>query len=343
MALLLAYPELAVALALIVSAAAVLLQHHSSGWISWFQKFVENVPLFAGLFSLEQVIQLDRWVTNKLGHVRESVEHVGVKWLAALSFYVYVMGYWSTYWPVALKNTVEHLIHRTIPRAINARTKPIQKRIDVAEAQAKAAAGTAHTTVKYVTHAPTTKAVTQIERVAMPHAKEWEWLHKHWKAVTAAVLGAAALPTTAAIDHPATLPVPFGQTVKQIRRRLHRVEALLGVTAFAAVLSQVLGVRVSCLKPGGNIGKTARRLCGLPTHWLNDVLGLLADFYVLENLCDVLPWVESAASAVAVPFVDAVTTISSANKGCLSKTAPTYTVPQLYLPSVASSGLTAGV
>ena len=306
MALLLAYPELAVALALIVSAAAVLLQHHSSGWISWFQKFVENVPLFAGLFSLEQVIQLDRWVTNKLGHVRESVEHVGVKWLAALSFYVYVMGYWSTYWPVALKNTVEHLIHRTIPRAINARTKPLDRRIDVAEAEAKAAAGRAHSAVTIINRAGTVQKVTKIERVAMPHAREWEWIHKHWKAVTAAVLGAAALPV--AVDVPAapSLPIPFGRTVRQIKRRLRRVEALLGVTAFAAVMARVLRIPSPHCLTRGPIGKVARRLCGLGSEALNDLLSLLVDVVLVADICQVVNMLESGLEIIQGPLDDIV-------------------------------------
>lgn len=131
----------------------------------------------------------------------------------------------------------------------------------------------------------------------------------------------------------------FGLTKRwaRINWRLRRLEGLLTVAGFAAVLATVWGVSLRCVKRNGPIGRTARGLCGMPTHLLDDLLGLLADFYILENLCDVLPWVEAAASAVAVPFVETVTTVVPANKGCLSKRAPRYTVPQLYLPSVVGS------
>jgi hypothetical protein len=170
----------------------------------------------------------------------------------------------------------------------------------------------------------------------MPHAEEWTWITNHWQGLKHAIALAAAGVLAPTLPRVKPLAWPWGLTPTAIRRRLHRVEGLLGVSAMAVAVAAVLRVSPRCLTDG-NVGRVARRLCGMPTRWLDDVLGLIADFYILENLCDVLPWVEAAASAVAVPFVETVTTVAASNKGCLSKRAPSYRVPRLYLPSVVGS------
>lgn len=307
----------------------------SGGFVKWAANLLGNIPIIGGILSVDQILKLDRWVTHELGKAFKPLEQGTIKWVLALARYQEIVGYWSLYWPIALVHEVKHLTSRTIPRAIDARTAPLARRIDTAEAEAKSAAGKAHSVTKYVTTQPGTKVITKVERVAMPHAREWDWLNKHWKALTAAVLGAAALPGVIDIPHVPSLPVPFGRTVKQLRRRLGRVEALLGVTAFAAVLASVLGVTAKCVRPGGPIGRTARALCGAPVHLLEDFLSLLADIWVLDNICVLIPLLEEAASVVAIPLVDALTTVSAGLcKGSIGKPEPLVgvmpTTPPLY-------------
>lgn len=107
-----------------------------------------------------------------------------------------------------------------------------------------------------------------------------------------------------------TLPKAWRGLTKRllrIERRLSRLEVgVFGATAMAIAMANVLGVSARCLRKG-NVGRTARALCGLPTNLLNDLLGILADIWVVENVCVLLPFLETAVSKVGTPLVEALT------------------------------------
>jgi hypothetical protein len=264
---------LAILLALMVSyGLAVSSRPVSGGFVKWLADKFVNIPLIGG-FSVAQVLRLDRYLTQALGKHFQAVSRAGVLWVATLANYVYVVGYWTLYWPVELLHVVHWLVKQEIPRAINARTKPIAKSAANAQAQAKSAASTAHTTTKIVKGTSTTKTVTKIQRVAMPHAKEWEWIHNHWHALTHAVTGAIAI----------DLPVPFGRTIKDIKARLRRLEKAgavgLGIGAVALALSRLKLGFLRC----SNFGKFGRRTCGMDTNLLDSLLlDTLAIFSVIS-------------------------------------------------------------
>ena len=333
-------PLILVAALIVAYAQATLAHSQNTGLIGWLTGKLASLPILGGL-SAKQVLKLDAWITNMLGRHFKQIEARGVAWMSALDSFtrrnakaalsigapVWALAYWLT--------------HVEIGRQAKAHDAPIARKASRGLAQSNQALRIAEN----VAHAkPGTRVnvrVTRIERVAMPHAEEWNWINNHWAGLKQAIALAAAgalAPTLPRVHVPS---VPWGLTPTRIRRIIRGLGVPIGLSALAVSVAAILRVTPHCLRDG-NIGKVARRLCGMPTHWLNDVLGLLGDFLILENLCDVLPWVEAAASSVAVPFVDAVTTVTSANSGCLSKTAPTYPTPQLYLAPTADS-LLAGV
>lgn len=57
----------------------------------------------------------------------------------------------------------------------------------------------------------------------------------------------------------------------RLSKRIGRVEALVGATAMAAVLANVLGVSARCIRRG-NLGRAARSICGLDPSLLEDLL-----------------------------------------------------------------------
>jgi hypothetical protein len=123
---------------------------------------------------------------------------------------------------------------------------------------------------------------TTIPAVVIPHVGELKWIHSHWKALTKAVAAAGAIAVFPPIAIPRIFPrirnLERGDAA--LRKRLHRVEGLLGAGVFAAAMANVLGLRSpGCLR-SGNIGKVARRLCGLDSAILG---GLLAGLIVLEG------------------------------------------------------------
>lgn len=181
--------------------------------------------------------------------------------------------------------------------------------------------------------------------VALPHVQEWEWITRHWKGLRRAVVGAAV--GAAGLALPGWLSREwFGLTKRTLRihnLRLSRLEKLLGAAGAAAIMANALGLPNWRCITRGNLGRVSRALCGLPTNFLNDLLGLLADFFVLTNICTVLPWVESAASEIGTPLVALLTEAGaglctgSAAPGALQGPAPV--VPPVYLPGVLSSAV----
>jgi hypothetical protein len=266
-------------LALLVSMGyAATARSVAGGFASWMPGWLKKAAFFA-LPLADQVIRLTKYLTHELGTHFAAIESQGVKWFHDLAHYVDVVGYWSLYWPVGLFHEVVHLTTVTIPRMIHAKTAPIERQAAAAEAQAKAAAGAAHSFPKVAKGNSHVTELTRVERVAMPYAKDWYWLHKHWKGVRAAVTGAVAV--AGALTHPGSIPWenPFSEWIKHNKKRLSRVELLLGVTGAAALVARALGVTSANCVRKGNLGKVARRICGLDSS-LVDLLLLEATVIV---------------------------------------------------------------
>jgi hypothetical protein len=259
-------------LALLVSMGyAATARSVAGGFASWMPGWLKKAAFFA-LPLADQVIRLTKYLTHELGTHFSAIEAQGVKWFHDLAHYVDVVGYWSLYWPVGLFHEVVHLTTVTIPRMIHAKTAPIQRQADAAEAQAKAAAGVAHSFPKVAKGNSHVTELTRVERVAMPHAKEWDWLNKHWKGVRRAVLGAVAVAGAVALPGGLTFENPFAEWIKHNKKRLARLELLLGAAGAAALVARALGgVTANCVRKG-NIGKVARRICGLDSNLLDLLL-----------------------------------------------------------------------
>jgi hypothetical protein len=330
---------LIVLLALFVSMGMATLQRNvSGGFVQWAASAFRKIPLFGG-FTIDQIVKMDRFVTHQLGRAFNAVESQGVKWLTDLSHYQDVVGYWSLYWPIGLYHAVHRLLTHSIPRAVTARTAPLSRQVDAAEAQAKAAAGIAHTLPRTVKAHDRTQEVTRIETVAMPHAGEWNWIHDHFDTLKKSVAAAAAGAIGLALPHAPSLPVPWGLTARQLRRRLGRAEALLGVTAFTAVLAATLGVSVRCLRPTGPLSRVSRRLCGLSGAALNDLLSLIADVLIITEICEVIPLMEQGFNVIAEPLSGLIGEAGAALCGGDFDPPPTLSLPTLSLPALV--GVTA--
>lgn len=93
-----------------------------------------------------------------------------------------------------------------------------------------------------------------------------------------ALAGTIALP-----GHGISLPKGIGIPKEwrkwrtRVERRLAKVEGIAAAAVLAGLMANVLGVSARCLR-SGNVGKVARRLCGLDSLLLNSVLGGLIIF-----------------------------------------------------------------
>lgn len=262
---------LIVLMAVLTALGMSALQHsNSTGLVGWLTKTLANVPLIGGL-SVQQILKLDAWITHYLGSHFRAIEGRAVGWFAGLSTYVKVMALapmnaaatsWAFGW---------WLVHTEIPRIARAHTKHAEQTAThadaVAEAALKRSAGLAKSHPGKVTQVE----ITRIEKVAMPHAGEWSWIHNHWKALTQAITAPTTLPGIIAAPRVADIAGWTRRNLRWHTRRIARLETLLGAAGLTAVLARVLGVTSRCLR-SGNLGRTARRVCGMDTGLLDELL-----------------------------------------------------------------------
>lgn len=323
---------LAVLLALLVSyGLATTSRPVSGGFVKWLADKVVNIPFIGGL-SVEQVLRLDRFLTQALGTHFQAVSRAGVKWVATLANYVYVVGYWTLYWPIELTHVVAWLVRSHIPHAINARTKPIAQTAANAEAQAKAAAGLAHTIPKTAKGNSTVKEVTTIQHVAMPHAKHWDWINTHWKGITAAVAGAAAI----------ALPVPFGLTIRGIKRRLRKLEAeRVGPLAAVAVVALALRkMGLSWLKCP-SFARLGRKIGCSGFAFIEELLFIGFSAFVITDLCRFTDLLIKQAEKIR-PALIVLVDVEDALVNCHGTEKPIdFALPVLSLPPMPSSSVLA--
>lgn len=124
-----------------------------------------------------------------------------------------------------------------------------------------------------------------------------------------------------------------------VNKRLTRLEALFGATAMGLAMANVLGIPSwKCLSKGP-VGRMSRALCGLPSSFLNDLLGLIVDFAVIEDICQVIGWLSHGFTLIEKPLDEFVgVTEGALCHGDYSKP-PTLTVPPLELTSTAFARL----
>ena len=101
-----------------------------------------------------------------------------------------------------------------------------------------------------------------------------------------------------------------GYTRRNLARHLRLILAGLGALALGHALVKILERELPWRKCA-NVNRSMRHLCGMPRNFLNDLLALTADFFILTNICRVIPWLETAYADVAEPLVARLTEVAS--------------------------------
>lgn len=117
-------------------------------------------------------------------------------------------------------------------------------------------------------------------------------------------------------------------------RGLTRATAGIGAAALVATALGRLGAGwIRC----SNWNKLGRGICRAPAHLIDDLLALATDFFVLTNICTILPWLETAASDIAGPLIG---TLGRVGAGvCRSASGPdaALVTPALHLPAATGA------
>jgi hypothetical protein len=283
----------------------------AGGFLGW----LEGVAITAsgvGLFVTKQILRLTSWLTHELGKHYQQIEHVGVQWVAGLSQYLKLMAQATVPWAFTLSQALYWLVRSEIPRLLRALPTRVER---VVKSVGKEVTVIRKTVYKFP---KLSKAQVQAALAAVLPASLLgdfallRWIRNHFTAIrhAAAHAGEIALPLPRIITR--DLPVPWGRTITQIRKRLHRLEGLFGVTVLATAMAGVLGLPNWRCLTRGNIGKTARALCGLPANILNDFLGLLIDFLVINDICQIITLLDNAFSVIEQPLADFVGVVNGA-------------------------------
>lgn len=93
--------------------------------------------------------------------------------------------------------------------------------------------------------------------------------------------------------------------------RVRKLDKLLGTAAFAEAVAVALAALGASWITCRNWKRIGRNVCGMPTQLLDDLLGLIVDLIILENICSLIPLLETAASDVGTPLVEALTVVGA--------------------------------
>lgn len=150
----------------------------------------------------------------------------------------------------------------------------------------------------------------------------------------------------AAVGAIAETPPWVGRRIGALEREVDALER--DVPAWwrkAALLALAGGVALHVLERVApwvrcrNVNRVGRALCGMPGHLLDDFLGLVTDFAVLVNICQVIPWLEAAFTVTAAPLIGVLARAGAGLCGAGVSKPPALAVPPLNLPPVQATTL----
>lgn len=226
-------------------------------------------------------IALTKRVTHELGAFAVPAIHLVTRWFTGIGKAWGAILYWSLLWPKELFDAVYWLARVEVPRAIRAAVSDLSKLAHgTVKIVRRVETRVVHVT-KLVPVAAKAAATVVVPRVAIPHVKEWEWLHRHWKGVTAAVAGAGAI--TLPWGDAGWLRRRVGSLDKQLERLNRRT---VGLGALALVTAALARMKLGWLRCR-NVGKAGRAVCGadqLLVDMLLAELGFVAGAFSLREL-----------------------------------------------------------
>lgn len=155
--------------------------------------------------------------------------------------------------------------------------------------------------------------------------------------------GAIPLPNPWAIPHFHRWYLDLTKWRRVTQERLARLEKLLGAAGLAIAMANVLGLPNWRCLTRGNVGKTARHLCGLSGSALTDLLGLIADALILTDICTIITLLEKGLALVQPALTDFITGASAL--ACYGANVQPPAMPALELdlpPAIASLALDIG-
>ena len=254
----------------------------SGALTSWITNTLRFVPVF-GVAIAEVTLQLTRWVGYKLGQFAEPLVEMAVQWVSSLR--LTTIGLWVSGLeaPVEAFRITSALVWHVIPNAIKHATLATVHTVTRLQPIIQRLPGQV---VKYirVSEAQLVRALNHAwPALTHGYLDSWNWLRRHERQIAAAIaatVGGLTIPHVLGRD----LPVPWGRTVNQIRRRLRALEGrIAGGVAVAAVTVALTRLGLNWIRCS-NVAKAGRGLCRAPAKWLESLIAGLVVVYGVVNI-----------------------------------------------------------
>ena len=123
--------------------------------------------------------------------------------------------------------------------------------------------------------------------------------------------------------------------VTSLGKRLKAAERSLSVAGITALTLAALGRLGLGWLRCSNVKNAGKAVCGMHASWFKDVLGLLTDFFILTNICRVIPWIEQGFELVAAPMIEELGAVGAGLCNKDYSPAPRHAPPTLHLPAAS--------
>jgi hypothetical protein len=218
---------------------------------------------------------------------------------------------------------LEGLVGHTIPVAVGARTRTTRQHAEAANQRARQAA----------------RVAAAAAAAAFAGLRLWGHAAGHAQVTANKALAKAqaiAIPAPGVIARE-RVQAKSTASERKYTRWLRRIALALGIGSLAGLVVKVLVRQLPWFRCA-NVNRTMRQLCRTPYHFLSDLLALTADFFILTNICRVIPWLEAAFAEVGGPLISKLAGVGAGLCGAGYEPAAPLASPPLHLPAVAGHG-----
>lgn len=229
----------------------------ANAFVGWLADVLRLVPFVGGL-GAAGVERLARWISHELGGLYLALERSVVSWVTGWAKFAAVATELAFGWPIKLYQVIEWLTAHEIPRLIHALAHGTTKIVSTTVTRVVRVERTV-TKLPQLSQAKARQLVAAaVAGLVAPYLVPLRWLRSHFAALTHAVA------------HAPTLPLP--REWADVKARLRNLEKIAKYASVAAlVYAGLKALRLTWLRCS-NVGKVARRLCGMDTNLINELL-----------------------------------------------------------------------
>ena len=274
-----------VPIALLLTAyVAYAASRQSHAWADAFVNWLRNFPVVGTAVAAvlgKLLVNGADWISNRLGHVYLGLQARAVNWIGGIGHYVVMASKATIEWPIDLVTFARWLVSAEIPRLIHGLPNSLTRLVHAARA---ALTALEQDVAKLYAHLPgriRAGVGAGLAAALAPFILPLRWLASVYRPIAhaAATAGGIAAPW---IELPR-----LRRDARNLERKLGKVWPLLGVAGAVALLARALKIPRRCVQ--GNIGKVAKRLCGLDTSLLDS---LLLDLVAILSVVSVVEFAE---------------------------------------------------